>query len=530
MCVVVVSGYRKAVLWAVLLALLSGGHVPAVAQGVWLWGDNQASGLVPGLTGVVAIAAGVYLKSDGTVWAGKVTPAPVPGLTGVVAVAAGASHSLAVKSDGTVWAWGTNGYGELGNGTVTPSATPVRVTGLTGVVAVACGDYHSLAVKSDGTVWAWGYNGVGELGNGTFTGSATPVQVTGLTGVVAVGGGSWHSLALKSDGTVWAWGWNYDGELGNGAFAPNSIATPAQVPGLTGVTAIAAGSWHSLALKSDGTVWAWGLNNTGQLGNGAFAPNSIATPAQVPGLTGVTAIAAGGSVYYNSITRESGPGGHSLALKKDGTVWAWGCNNTGELGVPGIFDLPPYGLATPVQATGLGKAVAVACGYNISLALGRHVVSDFDRDGKPDLLWHNQQNGQLVYWLMDGVKVKPNGMGNLTPSVVSPVWQVVGTPDLDGDGKPDLLWHNQQNGQLVYWLMDGVKIRSSGNLTPSVVSPVWKVVGTPDLDGDGSPDLLWHNQQNGQLVYWLMDGVKIRSSGNLTPSVVSPVWQIAPGS
>jgi hypothetical protein len=159
---------------------------------------------------------------------------------------------------------------------------------------------------------------------------------------------------------------------------------------------------------------------------------------------------------------------------------------------------------------------------------------DLDGDGKPDILWHNTQTGQLVYWLLDGTVRKPNGLGAPTPAQVSPDWEVAGTPDLDGDGKPDILWHNQKTGQLVYWLMDGV-VRKPGGLgitTPAQVSPDWKVVGTPDLDGDGKPDILWRNQQTGQLVYWFMDGVvrKPAGLGVLTPSVVDPVWEIVPGS
>src|SRR5438105_2496912 len=118
-------------------------------------------------------------------------------------------------------------------------------------------------------VVAWGYNYEGELGNGSFTpnppyGSATPAHVSGLTGVVAIAGGYFHSLALRSDGTVWAWGRNYEGQLGIGSFSKNSppygSAIPVQVSGLTGVVAIAGGYFHSLALRSDGTVWAWGQN------------------------------------------------------------------------------------------------------------------------------------------------------------------------------------------------------------------------------------------------------------------------------
>src|SRR5205823_208038 len=131
------------------------------------------------------------------------------------------------------------------------------VSGLSGVTAIAAGGLHSLALKSDGTVWAWGYNAYGALGNGTAISSSTPVQVSGLSGVTALAGGYGHSLALKSDGTVRAWGYNYYGELGNGT-AFNDSLTPVQVSGLSGVTAIAGGEFHSLALKSVGTVSAWG--------------------------------------------------------------------------------------------------------------------------------------------------------------------------------------------------------------------------------------------------------------------------------
>src|SRR5262249_11378416 len=275
-------------------------------------------------------------------------------VTGAVAIAAGNFHSLALKSDSTVWAWGWNGQGQLGNGTFTTArpwgiATPAQVPGLTGVVAIAAGG-HSLALKPDGAVWAWGDNQYGQLGSGSFTPSAiaSPAPVPGLTGVVAISAGGGHSLALKSDGTVWAWGWNSVGQLGSGAFttsAPYGSATPAQVPGLTGAVAISAGGRHSLAIKSDGTVLAWGNNYHGQLGNGAFTttdPRGIATPAQVPGPTGVGAISAGGS--------------HSLAIKSDGTVWAWGWNGQGQLGNGTVTGTVNASIATPASVTGLSGA------------------------------------------------------------------------------------------------------------------------------------------------------------------------------
>ena len=277
------------------------------------------------------------LKSDGTVWAwgdnhygelgngtttNSTVPVQVSNLSGVTAVAAGNEFSLALKS-GTVWAWGQNNGGQLGNGTTSNYATPapVQVTGLSGATAVAAGNGHSLALKSDGTVWAWGSNAYGELGNGTTTNSSVPVEVvTGnkslpLSGIVAISAGSFTSYAVKSDGTVWAWGANANGALGNGSTATDSTKA-VQVKNLIGAITIAGGNDDAYVLKSDGTVWAWGFNEYGDLGNGTTTNSSV--PVQVSSLTGVSAISNGGSTGY--------------ALKSDGTIWAWGFNGNGELG------------------------------------------------------------------------------------------------------------------------------------------------------------------------------------------------------
>jgi Regulator of chromosome condensation (RCC1) repeat/F5/8 type C domain len=255
------------------------------------WGPQTT--IPAGLSGVTAIAAGyshsLALKSDGTVvgW-GDQTTIPA-GLSGVTAIAAGSNHSLALKSDGTVVAWGNDQSGQV-TGTSNPIslytgvANPVTLSGtvLSGVTAIAAGNRHSFAVKSDGTVVRWGTNGV-----------APPAGLSGVTAIATPSdSGNVHSLALKSDGTVVGWGYT--------AYGISTI--PA---GLSGVTAIAAGSDHSLALKSDGTVVAWGLNINGQVtgtASGIYSA-SVANPVTLNGtvLSGVTAIAAGSS--------------HNLALK-----------------------------------------------------------------------------------------------------------------------------------------------------------------------------------------------------------------------
>jgi alpha-tubulin suppressor-like RCC1 family protein len=151
---------------------------------------------------------------------------PVPVMTGAVAIAAGGSHSLAIKADGTLWAWGWNAYGQLGDGSTVQRSTPVRVTSLTDVVAVAAGHEHSLALTGDGRVWAWGRNASGQLGDGTTTNRTLPVAIAGLAGTTALSAGNDFSLALVTDGSaegsVWSWGSNASGQLGDGTTLPAS--------------------------------------------------------------------------------------------------------------------------------------------------------------------------------------------------------------------------------------------------------------------------------------------------------------------
>ena len=190
---------------------------------------------------------------------------------------------------------------------------------LSDIVAISAGKRHSLALNDDGEVFAWGTNRYGQLGNNSRRTSFVPVQVQGLYGegnlrnIVAVSAGEKHSLALNSDGEVYAWGGNSNGQVGTGS-TRFIYRVPVLVTALTDVVAISAGGNHSLALKND-TVWAWGVNTSGEVGNGS-AVYSIKIPVQVTALTDVVAISAGGN--------------HSLALKDDGTVWAWGRGSAGS--------------------------------------------------------------------------------------------------------------------------------------------------------------------------------------------------------
>jgi alpha-tubulin suppressor-like RCC1 family protein len=334
---------------------------------VWAWGRNDYGQLgngtqtlsktpiqVPGFTGATSVAAGYYhslvLKADGTVWAwGKggygqlgngtfsgysTSPVQVSGITGASGVAAGAFHSVAVMSNGSVETWGYNNSGQLGNGTTTNSNTPVQVTGLNNVTMVAAGAYHSLALKADGTVWSWGANDAGQLGNGTTSASLTPVQVMNLSNVTALAAGTGSSsYALRSDGTMWAWGENGFGQLGNTS-AGRKATQPVQVA-ISNVTSIGAGSTWAFAIKADGTAWSWGDNNYGQLGSTACTSKTCSVPVQVSNLSNV--------VYVTS-----GSGAFSLAARADGTAWAWGQNTWGQLGNGTMTPSP-----TPVQVSNL---------------------------------------------------------------------------------------------------------------------------------------------------------------------------------
>jgi alpha-tubulin suppressor-like RCC1 family protein len=211
---------------------------------------------------------------------------PVSGITNAIAIACRGNHSLALLADGTVRAWGINTAGQLGDGTTANRNTPVVVPGLGNVIAIAAGSDHSLALRSDGSVWAWGSNVNGKLGDGTETNRTTPTATLLTSQITAIAAGYMNSLARRSDGIVLSWGINETGQLGSGSLSPGFRPQPAPVAGLTDVVAIAMGTSglsHALAVRSDGTVWSWGDNGSGKLGNGSTAPFS-ATPVQVTGL------------------------------------------------------------------------------------------------------------------------------------------------------------------------------------------------------------------------------------------------------
>ncbi len=353
-----VSGLRSGV-----AAVSTGGlHTCAVttAGGVKCWGWNDHGQLGDGTT------------TDST------TPVDVMGLTsGVVAVSASMSsgspfspaHTCALTSGGGVKCWGWNRDGQLGNGTSTDSSTPVDVTGLSGgVAAVSAGSQHTCALTTTGGVKCWGSNGYGQLGDGRACGGGncwTPVDVTGLTsGVVAVSAGTNHTCALTTTAGVKCWGVNYVGELGIGTITgPESCSgspcstTPVDVTGLTSAVAVSAGGDHTCALTSGGGVKCWGYNIVGELGLGtSTGPESCSgspcstTPVDVTGLTsGAAAISSAGA-------------GHTCALTSGGSVKCWGWNRDGQLGDGTTGAGACECRTTPVDVVGLGGPAGASGG------------------------------------------------------------------------------------------------------------------------------------------------------------------------
>ena len=341
--------------------------------------EKNPNGAHIGEANFVAVASGWYhniaLAKDGTVWfwgtnytvegVKEYKPIQVPGLTSIKSIDVGCYHNIALRKDGTVWAWGNNDSGQIGDGTTENRPTPVRVAKLISVEAIAAGYSHSVALRKDGTVWTWGMNCDDQLGAETSGDkSILPIQVPGLTNVVAIAAGEGHTLALKKDGTIWGWGSNSNGQLGSGTKANKSFV-PVQVPGLSGMTSIASGGFHNMALRRDGAVWAWGSNCDGQLGNGTNKDSSV--PVQISGVSGASVVVAGE--------------GHSIILKQDGTVWVFGLNIDGQLGDGTTDDR-----FSPVQVSGLTDVYAVTGGYSHTVAL-RH-------DGKV-WVWGNNRYGQL---------------------------------------------------------------------------------------------------------------------------------------
>src|SRR4051812_18666660 len=292
--------------------------------------------------------------SEGATGQGTLNDQPTPKLVALggnaTSIAGGHYSSYAVLNDGTVRAWGFNANGQLGDGTTTRRKSPVSVKNLSGVTQVAAGRDMAMALVN-GSVRIWGRGTEGQLGNGTNpTVQSTPVTVSLVNGafdnVVQVAGGRDHVLALKSDGSVWAWGENTYGQVGDGTKTNRN--RPVHLTGLSNVVDVAAGAEFSLALLANGTVMSWGRGNAGQLGRGGTTTR--VSPGAVGGLPAIANVAAGRA--------------HALAMTSGGALWGWGQDTYGQLG-----DRAGSNRLTPVQITGVSGVEDAHGGFGYSVIL-----------------------------------------------------------------------------------------------------------------------------------------------------------------
>jgi alpha-tubulin suppressor-like RCC1 family protein len=304
--------------------------------GLWGWGLNNLGQL--GDNTIISKSSPVQTVSGGTNWK--------------FLAYAGDYGPRVIKSDGTLWLWGWNNTGQLGDNTTTSKSSPIQtVSGGTNWKQVGiCMGTFSAAIKTDGTLWLWGLNSTGQLGDNTTTDKSSPVQtISGGTNWKQVAGGSGHTAAIKTDGTLWTWGSNVFGELGDNT--TTSKSSPVQtISGGTNWKQVSCGSEHSAAIKTDGTLWLWGRNQFGQLGNNART--SISSPVQtVSGGTNWKQLSCG--VYYTA------------AIKTDGTLWLWGQGTSGQLGDNTITHR-----SSPVQTVSGGTNwKQVSCGVNNTAAI-----------------------------------------------------------------------------------------------------------------------------------------------------------------
>jgi alpha-tubulin suppressor-like RCC1 family protein len=351
--------------------------VTGIGYQAWAWGGNSSGQLGDGTTvnksspiqigasadvafiAVAASGSAAYIKNNGTLWMfgsglggvlgqGNTTSysSPVQVGTGTTwaAVAVGSSITRAIKTDGTLWAWGDNTSGQLGDGTIVSKSSPVQIGALTNWAQVAGGTDHSFFLKTNNTIWATGSNASGQLGLGDTTNRSSPVQIGALTTWARLGAEGSGSFAIKTDGTLWAWGQAFTyGGLGLNDTTGRS--SPVQVGTLT--------TWASIqrngdrqciaAIKTDGTLWAWGFNNSGGLGLGDTISRS--SPVQV-------GIATNWSYAHASA--------HMLAVTTSGQLYATGLNTSGQLGLGDTTSrssLVQVGTATSWNTVAVGGSV-----------------------------------------------------------------------------------------------------------------------------------------------------------------------------
>ncbi len=331
----------------------------AIAAGTWpvppgpsllAWGRNSQGQLGLGNT--------TYYSS----------PKQVGALKTWSTVSAGNQSSAAIKTDGTLWTWGLNTYGQLGTGNTTSVSSPVQVGALTNWSSVfSSASNGTFSIKSDNTLWAWGQNDYGQLGTSNTTYYSSPKQVGALTNWSQVVGGHQYTLAVKTDNTLWGWGYTFQGQIGNGSSGFGNIQSPVQVGAAISWGKTYAGYFNSYGISTSGGLWSWGAGGSGQLGLGNTTDYS--SPKQVGALTDWLDVAG----YY----------GWAVAVKTNGTIWGWGANAQGQLG---LGNTTSY--SSPKQIGALTSWTKIYAGK------GPYSVLAIKNDGTL-WAWGGNSNGQL---------------------------------------------------------------------------------------------------------------------------------------
>jgi alpha-tubulin suppressor-like RCC1 family protein len=357
---------------------------------VWAWGfaacgalgDNSVTNksspvsVVGGFTDWCQVSSGcassAAVRTNGTIWSwgcagssqlgdntvvSRSSPVSVVGgFTDWCQVNVGLCHTVALRTNGSIWTWGCNLNGQLGDNTTIAKSSPISVVGgFTDWCQVSAGGSHTSAVRTNGTIWAWGSNADGRLGDNTTIGKSSPVSVVGgFTDWCQVSAGSLHTVAIRTNGTIWSWGSNISGRLGDNTIVDKSSPVSV-VGGFTDWCQVSTGGSHTAAVRTNGTIWTWGYNACGRLGDNTV----VSRPSPVSVVGGFT-----------DWCQVSASNGHTSAIRTNGTIWSWGCNASGQLG-----DNTIVAKSSPVSvASGFSDWCQVSAGSNATFAIKKRQI------------------------------------------------------------------------------------------------------------------------------------------------------------
>lgn len=357
-------------------------------------------------------------------------------------ISVGQSFTAGIRRDGSLWTWGLNDSGQLGDGTIVDKSSPIQIGALTDWKQVSCGYHHTEAVKTDGTLWAWGENNFAYLGDGTLVPKSSPIQIGALTNWNSVDAGPNHTIGIKTDGTMWVWGYEVVyGELGTPIPGANA-SSPTQIGTDTNWKQGSVGSNHTAVVKTDGTLWTWGNNTSGQLGLGTTTVSSV--PIQVGSLTTWNYAACGGD--------------STAAIMKDGTLWVWGSNLLGKLGLDDTTNR-----SSPVQVGSLNNWARVEIGAYNMLAIktdGTMWTWGFDNYSGSPLRSSPLQVGTSMAWRFASTCASTNMAAIQTNSAPLPI-SLGGTGQFTASAAINALMPSQQghagkaltyDGSMFRWL------------------------------------------------------------------------------